>query len=252
MKLRTSKTSATPLSQIKADLGRRLHNVQRVIGRELASKIESEVRQRIPSGGWLSIYRSSLTYRERDDGMEWAIAGMAEIELSDSPANQTLIGFAGTDPFGAVLKPYNPWPIDLIPPIADGYRDNVVARMASPSNVENERNRIAVLLPAIHSGLSDAGATVQPDGNVEINGKKYADLAFMATKLELGYIGFPRIPHWGPAAAKTKTNAKAWASTSEVAGNVDGALLGGKLPSVATMSKVEAEMLAQLREATWP
>ncbi|MDX1486860.1 MAG: hypothetical protein R3268_01570 [Acidiferrobacterales bacterium] len=243
-----------PLDKISKDLDRRFHNAKRAIGRKLAQEVTKEVLKRVPPGaGWLDIYRKAITYRESEDGMQWAVFGMSEIKLQDPPAETSLLAFQGNDEFTAILSPYNPWPVDLIPPIAGGYKGNAVVRNVAASEVEAARDRLNPLRGVIEKALSDAGATVMPpEFLVEILGKVYADIAYMAKRMELGYDGFPRIPHWGPAASKLNTMAERWAGQSESTEEVHSAFRGANLPSVSTMSQAEARSLARIRDASWP
>jgi len=240
------------MEQVFADLPRRMANMGRVIGRELAARTAHEVKKRIPGGGWLSIYRDAIDFFESTEGREWAVAGMAPIELKNPPAEKTLIGFEGKEALGKIMEAYNPWPVDLLPAIQGGFEGPVVARAASPADVEDERKRIALLMPTIRAALIDAGAKIFDKGTPHISGRVYADIAFLARKLELGYEGFPHIPHWTPASSKLRTNYENWTADPAVISKVAKALSGADLANVTTMSAEEAATLRKLRKATWP
>lgn len=253
MKINTRPGKNADLKALAKALPKRVQNVQRAIGHSIAEHISKTVQSKIPTrGGWYSIYRNAITYRGTADATEWSVAGLAEIELSDPPATTTLVAFAGLDALGAALKPFNPWVIDLIPPVVGGYRDAVLARIANESSVDAERDRLAPLLPNVVDLLTSAGGRIGNDADpVIISGRTYADIAFMARRLEVGISGFPRVPHWGPAAGKAASNMEAWMGSPKITGDVTKAFSGVEIPAVNVMSKAEATNLAQLREATW-
>ncbi len=199
-----------PLSKLQDEVPGRIENVRRIVGREIAEKITHEVTRRIPSsGGWYKIYRDALAYKETSEGDQWAIAGFTKIELSDPPADTTLVDFAGIEPDGRALAGYNPWPIDMIPVVVGGYKDGANIYPAGEGAVTSNRERVRAILDVARQALiDDAQASLADDsGQLEIQGDKVVDLAFLASRMEVGYGGFPRHPHWGPAVSKTRSNA---------------------------------------------
>lgn len=247
-----AKFSQADLKRLADDIPRRINNVGRVVGRAVAERTAAEVRGRLVGGGWIAIYRNGIFYKELPDGTEWAVAGFSEVELSDPPADTSLFWFVGAG-LGNPLSFYNPWTLDLIPAIRGGYDDTVVVRMVAPAAVESRRAELAPIVPNVVQALQDAGAQILPDGEVVIDGHVYADLAFMARRLELGYEGYPRIPHWGPAASAANSNVSSWVSEGSVITAVEDVLVNGKEPGkVVEMSESERDALAKLREATWP
>lgn len=253
MSFRFDVTFSEDPRKLSAALGRRLKNVQTVIGRTLAERTSEAVKSKIPTGSnWLTIYKNSITYRESEDGDSWAVAGLATFDITTVPAKTTLIGFQGSDEYGSILKPYNPWPIDAVPAIAGGYKDTVVARQVSEQAVTAARSRIDNLISVIKAALVDRGAQILDGQPAVIAGKTYADLAYLAERLELGLDGAVKKPHWGPAAAKLTASAEAWIKDKQALDLIGLALSGGQLPSALTMSAAEAEQLAKIREATWP
>jgi len=246
-----SKLSDAEVKRLVDDVPRRVNNVGRAVGRAVADNVADEVKQRLVGAGWISIYRKGIFYKELPTGDEWAVAGFSKVELSDPPADTTLFWFAGKG-LGSVLSFYNPWTLDAIPAVKGGYNDTVVARMMSESAVTSRRTELAPILPAVRTALADAGAQIEPDGQVIIDGEVYADLAFMARRLELGFEGYPRVPHWGPAASAAHANVGRWVSDSRVLSLVEDALVGEEPGKVVEMSKAERDELARLREATWP
>lgn len=253
MTFRIQLNSSSPLNKIQKELEGGFEEVSRVIARKLVHKTAEEVKKRIPTGGgWLDIYKRAIAYRESQDGNDFAVAGLSEINLREPPADTSLLAFQGNDDFSAILEPYNPWPIDMIPPIAGGYQGNAVVRNVAPAEVGAARERIRPLIGTIQSALTDAGASVLPDEFlVEINGKVYADIIYMAERMERGYLGYPRIAHWGPAASKLKSSAARWASQSDVKSDALSAMRGKVADSATTMSNAEAAKLKQIRDSTW-
>lgn len=254
MKLQVYTTSSESLKSIKESIAQRLCNLQCVIGRELSEKTGNEVKNRIPTlGGWFSIYKNAIQFREHELGDSWVVAGLSEIKLSDPPANETLISFSGSDVFSKLLNAYNPWPVDFIPPIASGYADNVVARKVNVTEVNSSRSRLTPLLPGIRAALETAGATLGTEAELPtIKGKVYADLVYLARRLELGYTGFMHVPHWSPSVSKLESNANSWVETPEIVERGNNVLCGSELPTVATISQAESEALSKIRNNSWP
>jgi hypothetical protein len=204
-----------------------MHNVKRVVGAAAAKRMMEEVKKRIPaSGGWYAIYRGALEAKESGD--EWIVDGLQKVPFETVPANETLLSFVGTGKFAAILAPYNPWPIDLIPPIDKGYSDAPTTRAASHEQVETRRDYLVPVLDNIKTALKDAGASLEGDsGLLRINGDIYADIGYLAMRLEHGYHGFPHIPHWGIVMSRLRTDGGKWLTDGDIPRDVDKAISDG-------------------------
>jgi len=243
-----------PIKQLAPMFEARAQKVGTVIGRALAEHTTEEVVKRIPDfGGWYRIYRDAIEYKESPDGREWAVVGEVPVDLKQIPANASLIYFDGMSEIGAVMKAYNPWPVDKIPPIAGGYNDKLKVRPSFGFVVNSNRKRIKKLLPAIQQNLQELGAQLLPPSEmVEARGKVYADLVTLAACLEEGCGDFPRVRHWKPAASKLERRAQAWATDPQVAEEVNGVLDGKKLaPPSTKMAANEAAKFRQQRDRSW-
>ena len=252
MKFKATFTPSRSLEELKDQLPTRLRNLQRAIGQDLAAQTADVVKAKIPSGKWWQkLYRDAITYREHADGNEWAVAGLAKTMIGDVDAETSEIRFAGLTPDGAALRPYNPWVLDQIPVIAGGYKDSVVVRSAGESVVTGHRSRLVRIVPIAIQTLEDSGFSIEDGGKLQLNGATYVDIAFLAWAMEVGADGHERIPHWGPAANKLRTNAEKWARSAPTVRKADAALLGEEIPAVNLMSASEAEELRRIRDATW-
>ena len=242
-----------PIKQLMDEVPERIVNVRRVVGRAIADKITEEVQRRIPRGtGWYGIYRNAIAFKESPEGDDWAIAGFSQTELSAIPAETSLVYFNGAGQWDRLLMPYNPWPIDMIPVINKVYSDKVDPLPTSEATVAGNRDRLQNLMPTIHQALIDAGASILgDDADLSIGGKPVVDLSYLAQRLELGYGGFPRHPHWGPTTSKANTEAVKWGTTGAVIAKVDHALSGGDVGVVDEMTAAEAADLAARRASSW-
>jgi len=236
---------------LKKDLKKRLENVGRELGRQVSTKATRIVRKRLRGSGWIKIYRDAIFYRETPDGTEWAIAGLSQEEgLSKFPSKTSLASFTPSGD-GRWPAEYNPWPIDMIP--SAYYRgSSIIVRNASESAVETYRGHRSRNLPTLLDVLKDQGIMVNDDGFPVADNGVFADIAYLARRLELGYPGFPRIPHWGPAAAATGSSIDGWLSEPRLLRLVEDAIKGAEPKQVPQMTKAESSDLARLREATWP
>jgi hypothetical protein len=238
------------LLALKKELARRLENAGRHMGREVANQVTKAVKSRLQGSGWIKIYREAIFYRETPDGTEWAVAGLSQEEnLFRFPATNSLAAFTATGD-GRWPAEYNPWPIDMIP--AASYRGTtIVVRSAPESTVEDYRAARANNLPTLLAVLAEQNISVNPTGLPTADGGVYADIAYLAHRLELGYPGFPRVPHWGPAAAVAESSGERWLSSPELLRVVESAIKGVEPNEVPQMTKAESSALARLREATW-
>lgn len=242
------------LKTLQADIEKRITNVGRHLGRHVADNTTREVQRRLKGSGWIRIYRQAIIYRETPDGGEWAVAGLAELtnrpELFRNLASTSLAAFSPTGD-GRWPSEYNPWPLDMIP--AAFYRGStILVRNAPEATVEGERGKRARNLPTLLRVLSERGIAVRDDGLPVAENGIFADIAYLARRLELGYPGFPRIPHWGPAASTAEAAGNRWLKEPNLLRLVEGAIKGAEPGEVPQMSRAEASDLARLREATWP
>jgi len=205
------------------EIERRLRLASQLTAENASYKIAELVRQKLPSGGWYDIYRHAINYFVSKDGRRWAVAGRWETQFSTFPAEGTLIEFEGAGDVADVLMQYSPWAIDQIPAISGGYRLTVVARPAPAGDVETRRTAIIGARAAILDKLKAAGAT-PTDGFPAINGRVYADIAFMAKALEHGLAGLKRVPHWVVAFNEARHEIANW--TEESRGRIQAILDG--------------------------
>lgn len=251
--IRLTKTSKTDLKALSKDIERRIANVGREVGRAVAERVAEEVRKRLAGRGeWPEIYRDAIIYKESAEGDKWAIAGLSDrSELFEFPAENSLLYFAGNG-MGQYPALHNPWPLDVIPALTSGYDDTARIEMHDPSTVETYRQARLLNVPGVINALKAAGGNVDPTGETLVMiARVYADIKYMARRLELGFNGYPRIPHWAPAAALAASQGKNWATTPTVLRLVKSALKGGKPVEVAKMTASQADEFARIREATW-
>lgn len=211
----------------QAELERRLRIAGSVAAANAAVHITDIVRSQIPSGGWYDIYKKAITYFASADGMKYAVSGHWETQFSTFPADTTLVTFTGTSDIASVLVQFNPWVIDQLPAISGGYRVAATAKPQSVSDVEARRKVLVGVATPIRDKLKAAGATIV-DGFPVVNGRVYADIAFMARALEHGLAGLKRIPHWlvayNIATRSRKNSIRVW--TEEVRGKIQAILDG--------------------------
>jgi len=235
------------------DIPRRVQNVGRELGRAFSTKVQKEVTKRLMGhGGWVKIYREAIFYRETSEGDEWAVAGLVrDNNLFKYPAETSLASFTATGQ-GIWLAEYNPWPIDVIPS-ATYKGTKIVVRAAPESEVQALRAARLANLPALLSELAARGIQVDPTGDTlpDVPNGVFADIAYLAKRLELGYPGFPRLPHWGTTAGIASSQGNRWLSTPTTLRLVENALKGEEPGTVVQLSKAEASELARLRSAAW-
>lgn len=246
----TGKWNAAAQS-FQKDITKRLENVGRHLGRQLSENTAYEVTKRLKGSGWIQIYRDAIIYRETPDGSEWAVAGLSDEEnLFKFNAYRSLASFTPTGD-GRWPAEYNPWPIDMIPPA--NYRGtSLIVRIASGTVVEEYRAARARNLPTLLQALANQNISVRDEGLPVVDNGVFADIAYLANRLELGYPGFDRIPHWGPAASVVERSGDSWLGEMQLLRLVDDAIKGKEPDKVAQMSRAEASDLARLRELTWP
>jgi len=237
--------------EIVKDLDRRLKNAGVHIGREISDKTAREVQRRLQGSGWIRIYRDAIIYQETVEGDEWAVAGLSERDdLFEHPADKSLATFSNTG-VGKLMEVHNPWTIDTIP--GAYYRGTTITvRPASEGEVERFRAARIKNLPSILAKLEANNVRVLPDGLPVAGDGIYADIAYLARRLELGYPGFSRVAHWGPAASNLKSSGNTWLGEPRLIRLVESAVKGREPKKVAQMTRADAEKLAKIRESTWP
>lgn len=238
------------IPNLKKDLKKRIENAGRHVGRHLADHVTHEVTKRLHGSGWIAIYRNAIFYRETPDGTEWAVAGLSQEEsLTRFPGKTSLASFSPTGD-GRWPAEYNPWPLDMIPGAT--YRGStIIVRSASESQVESYRAARARNLPTLLAALAEQGVVVTENALPVADNGVFADIVYLARRLELGYEGFARMPHWGPAASIAEASAARWMNETSLVRLIDGAVKGVTPGEVQQMSKADAEALDKLREATW-
>jgi hypothetical protein len=255
MKIHLKKTAGPDLKELARDLPRRLHNVGTEVGRAISENMAEEVKKRLAGrGGWIKIYYDALIYLEGQEGNNWAVAGLSERDdLFEFPAENSLLTITGY-PEGsaaATLANYQPWPIDVIPPLTKAYEGTAVLQMHDPGTVKTYREARLRNLPTVVDALNEV-AQVDQSGDTLVEVERiYADIAYMARRLELGFDGYPRVPHWGPAASAASAKGDRWATSPDVMRLVESAVKGKEPGTVTTMSPAQAAELARIREATW-
>lgn len=260
MKIKFNKTQDSDLlAELLADLPRRMKNVATEVGRAVTAKTEEEVKKRLSGrGGWVQIYHDAIIYRESPEGNHWAVAGYttAHPELFKYPAKTSLLTVSGIGnlPEGQnpslVISQYQPWPIDVIPALTMAYPGKAEIKMYDEGTVETYREAAVRNLPAIREAIENTGFKIDEDGFPSWD-EVYADIAFMARRLELGYTGYPRVPHWGPAGSALQSQGVRWATAPAVLKLIESALRGEDPVEVAKMSSAQAAEFARIRAASW-
>ena len=142
--------------------------------------------------------RWAIQFVELSPGV-WGVGGMAELQFSQMEAESTLLWFQEGDDSAAVLAQYNPWTIDMLPAVDGGIYSDALVRPGSESEVQHHRERLAGSTKSIKVLLERVGKKTDDAQLPKINGRIYADLDFLARRLEFGLGGFDRTPHWGTA-----------------------------------------------------
>lgn len=243
------------MKKFKKDKEDQIRQAALHIGREIAMQASKSLIKRIAGskGAWLKIYKDSIKYIEVEGELEWMVAGISDVELSQLPAEETVVEFnAGSnDPISSMMAKYNPWTIDAIPAISGGYIDDIVAKPASETEVSVIRSKLQGQMATILDDLEELNATVEKYGLTKFNGRIIADIDFMAKRLEYGLGGFERKPHWRPMLADVKSNHEKWLKSYYIQNKIKDAFdqnkLKDELPAFRKrfmeMSKTEAESI---------
>lgn len=217
----------------------RMTNIRRVVGRTVAARISEEVLKRIPKeSGWYEIYRKAILWQESRKGDKWAVAGETDIELTQIPAEESLVEIRGGDLIAQVLAQYNPWSVDTIPAVDGGFSADLLVRTASSGEIEVRREALREQREEVIRKIQLAGGSVTLNELPVINGRVQADIAFLAKRLEYGLGGFPRTPHWNPVARLAVREAESWVgSDKEAKVELERAGTDQKIKSAPIMSK---------------
>mgnify|MGYP001397520420 CR=1 FL=1 len=227
----------------KGDLKALRPRLNMAVGRAaeiVATTIGQVVHDKIPrSDGWYGIYKEAIRAFSTKDGLTWAVSGEWPVRYSTPPADTTLVIFEGATPVAKVLMEHNPWPIDLIPQVSGGYRMRATARAYPESQVDFRRAVLLLKKDFIHKELERAGASIQANEFPTVNGRIYADIAWMADALEHGLAGFPRTPHWASAYQEARKHAGAWIERERP---LMAAILAGDVDFSSTAVQIPADL----------
>lgn len=244
MKFKFEVKQSHPLDQLIEELPKRFDLIAKHLGRVIAEKAAAQVKALIPNkAGWYQTYRNAVGAFESGDKM--VVAAQATITMPVEPSETSLLNFDSSTEIAKVLNPYNPWPIDLIPPIQGGYDLDVVVSAASAATVSAERVRLRSLLPLITQALTDAGASVLGDSQpVMIKGKLYTDIVFLAKLLETGADGFPKKPHWRPGGLLVEKLGVQWGKSQE---DIVEQILQG-IPASTPLPGISASLMNEIED----
>ena len=258
--IRFRQTKGPDLRELRDDLARRVKNVGTEAGRALAERAQEEVQKRLSGHtGWVKIYRDAIIFRENDEGDHWAVAGYTtqRPDLFEYPAETTLLtikdpgeGDESTNPT-LILSQNQPWPIDVIPALTSAYPGVAEVKAYDAGTVETYRAARLGNLDNVITALKNIVQVDESVGAYPAFQRVYADIAYLARRLELGYAGYPRVPHWGPTVGAMKSQGERWVQNPSVLRLVESALKGEDPVEVTKMSKAEAEEFARIRAASW-
>ncbi len=195
MKFRVEQTTPPP-KNIARDVERRMKAARDELARQAASNVADAVVKKIPSGGWYTIYREAIQYFESADGTRWGVAGLYPAALSRFDASESQVIFSGSSQVAQIMASRNPWTIDMIPAYTGGYRAQAIVKHASVSEIDSHRKRLEGVIDEVKTELLTAGGAIELRGLPVIAGKVFADIAFLAMRLEHGLGGLPRRPVW--------------------------------------------------------
>lgn len=213
----------------KREVHRRARAAATVAGRAIAGGIQADVVKRIPRGGvWLDLYRKAIQYLEGREQDEWAVAGLSRTELTTVPAESTQIKIKGNTPVAKILAQQNPWTVDTLPAIFGGIPAEAEVRPATAGEMASHRARLAGVLDDVVGKLRAAGAQVILGGLPTVAGAVLIDLVFLQMRLEHGLGGFPRVPHWLPAARQAANKSAKWVGAE--GREIEAALEGKPVP----------------------
>jgi hypothetical protein len=175
--------------------------------KEFAERLRKRVQDMIPNkGGWYDIYKRSIVLNETKEGHWELTTEVREILPAAVPAETSVVTISTisdtTKPeLAAVVqkiatKGY--WTVDTIPAIDGGLPARAKITPASPGEVEYFRRARLLDRPDLDRRIGELGIKVLKfDANLPfVNGRVFADVPFLALRLEYGYGGFPKTPIW--------------------------------------------------------
>lgn len=242
MKFNVDRTTPLP-KNVGRKIERRMQAARDELARQAVSKIADAVRQKIPSGGWFTIYREAIEYFESADGKRWGVAGLYPSALSRFDASESQVIFSGASQVAQLMAARNPWPIDMIPAYTGGYRAQAIVKHASVSEIDSHRKRLEGVIAEVKQELLSAGGAIELRGLPVIAGKVYADIAFLAMRLEHGLGGLPRRPVWLKTWNDLRNKMPGW--TREALPRIEYVLRGS--PSQTPVAAMPDELLRILR-----
>ena len=247
---RVTKTVTGPRGGLRRELKKRVKAAGTVAARAIADGLKDEVIDRIPRGdAWLDLYRDAITYLENNAGDEFAVAGLSQTKLTTVPAESTQIKIIGQSTAALILAQHNPWTVDTLPAVVGGLPAESEVRPASESEMVSHRARLRPLLAGVLDKLDRAGVQVAPGEFPTIGGKVFMDLRFLQLRLEHGLGGFPRTPHWLPAARQAANKADSWVKADLA--RIKDALEGKPIPDGNVMPNSLEARLRRKRKKTW-
>jgi hypothetical protein len=187
------------LDKMKSQLPAAAQEAGRAQMKKLVEELKDRVIEMIPDrGGWYDLYKDSIKINKIDDDHYELTTTIAEIQYSSIDAEKSLIWITGSEEAARVLSQFNPWTLDTIPAIDDGFTANLLVRPASESETTTFRTRRISDRKEIERRLKLTNIKVLKfDPELpEINGRVMADVPFLAKRLEYGLGGFPRTPIW--------------------------------------------------------
>jgi len=237
----------------KREVQRRVRAAATIAGRAIADGVRDTVLTRIPPGEkWLDLYREAIQYLESRDHDAWAVAGLSPTALTTVPAESTQIKIKGgidAHVVANILAQHNPWTVDTLPAVSGGIPGEAEVRPASVSEMDSHRQRLAAVLAAVIDQLQAAGAQITGDFP-EVSGQVFIDLVFLQMRLEHGLGGFPRVPHWLPAARQAANRAREWVGAEQRA--IEDALAGKPIADPEQeMSRALETRLEKRRAEGW-
>jgi len=247
---KVTKKVTAPRGGLKRALTRRVKAAGTIATRAVAEGLKDAVIDRIPRGeAWLELYRDAITYLENAEGTQLSVAGLSETKLTTVPAESTQIKIIGTSIAALILAQHNPWTVDTLPAVSGGLPAESEVRPASESEMVAHRERLRPVLVDVLNKLARAGVTVLPGEFPTIGGKVFMDLRFLQLRLEHGLGGFPRTPHWLPAAREAKNKATKWVNVDRA--EIADALEGKPIAAGDLMNKALEGRLKRKRKKTW-
>jgi len=181
----------------------RLDAIERAVAYKVAEQVRDDVKAKAPKTAELKPYVEALDVLDID-GHHNAVAVTAELkkELSTVDTARTLALFPNVTgeavfPVSAILRQYEPWAVDMIPPVTVR---NVVFREVTEVDVDKARAANVLVRPSVDKLLGLAGVTLGDE--FVVSGSAMLDLANLALRIEFGAPGVPRAMHWRPGVKK--------------------------------------------------